>query len=158
MRQWPANQKGEARRFGDFPERATTPGFSPRASCARLCDDSGVAGRIVIVDDNDGFRSLARAVLEADGFAVVGEAADAAGTLPAVAEAQPDIVLLDIQLPDGNGLDLVEQIAGLDGSPAVVLVSSREASDFGTRIESSRARGFILKSRLSGPALAALLS
>jgi DNA-binding NarL/FixJ family response regulator len=113
---------------------------------------------VLIVDDHEGFRSLARAVLEADGFEVVAEAADAAGTMPAVEEARPDIVLLDIQLPDGSGFDLADEIRRLSGGPVVVLVSTREAADFGSRIGASGARGFIPKSRLSGAALAAIVS
>lgn len=124
----------------------------------RLCDDAPVPCSVLIVDDHAGFRSLARAVLEADGFTIAGEAADAATTLSALATSQPDVVLLDIQLPDGSGLDLADEIARLEGGPAVVLVSTRDASDFGARVDSSPARGFIQKSRLSGAALSALLS
>lgn len=139
---------------GQSPNRRNSRDF-PEGRAQALCDDSPVKRRVLIVDDHAGFRSLARALLEMDGFEVVGEAADAAGTLPAVAQSRPDIVLLDVQLPDGSGLDLAAEIAR-DGA-AVVLVSSHDAADFGARIQSSGARGFIPKSRLSGAAVSALV-
>jgi DNA-binding NarL/FixJ family response regulator len=63
----------------------------------------GVAERVLIVDDHPSFRRSARALLEAEGFTVVAEAEDAAGALDAVARLRPDVVLLDIQLPDLDG-------------------------------------------------------
>ena len=68
----------------------------------------------------------------------------------------PDAVLLDVQLPDRDGF-LVARALTAAGGPAVVLISSREAEDYGRRIQASGARGFILKSRLSAAAFAALL-
>ena len=116
-----------------------------------------MAQRVLIVDDHAEFRALARALLEADGFVVAGEAADGAGALAEIERTQPDIVLLDVQLPDANGFDVARQLEG-PGGPLVVMTSSRDAADFGTRMAASAARGFIPKSRLSGPALAALVT
>jgi DNA-binding NarL/FixJ family response regulator len=143
--------------FGDNPERAEGSGFSPRAVRWTVCDDSGVAGRVLIVDDHEEFRTIARTVLEAEGFEVVGEAVDGAATLAAVEGMRPDIVLLDVQLPDVNGFDVARTLCDRENCPAVVMISSRDASDFGARIALSGARGFIPKSQLSGAALAALV-
>ena len=112
---------------------------------------------VLIVDDHEGFRASARALLEAEGFDVVGEAADGARAIEAVALLQPNVVLLDIQLPGLDGLAVAELLAaGLD-PPVVVLTSSRDPAAYGPRLGTSRARGFIPKSKLSGEALLALV-
>jgi DNA-binding NarL/FixJ family response regulator len=116
-----------------------------------------VGPTVVIVDDHDEFRSAARALLEADGFTVVGEAADGEGAIAAVAELRPAVVLLDVQLPDSDGLVVAEGIAARADAPAVVLISSRDAAAYGPRLRRTSARGFIAKSELSGAALAGLL-
>jgi DNA-binding NarL/FixJ family response regulator len=113
---------------------------------------------VLIVDDHAAFRASASALLEAEGFEVVGEAADGAGALRAVAVLRPEIVLLDIHLPDVDGLAVAEQLATLPHAPAVVLTSSRDATAYGPRVQTVPARGFIPKSALSGDALAALVS
>jgi DNA-binding NarL/FixJ family response regulator len=113
---------------------------------------------VVIVDDHAGFRSSARALLEAEGFEVVGEAGDGESALAAVALLRPRIVLLDIQLPDIDGFEIAERLAGGTDSPAVVLVSTRGISAYRRRLARSPARGFIAKSELSGNALSGLVS
>ena len=113
---------------------------------------------VLIVDDHSGFRACARQMLEADGFEIVGEAADAASAIAAARDLRPDIVLLDIQLPDIDGLEASEQIATLNGRTQIVLVSSRDISDYGKAIAESPARGFIPKSELSGTALRELIA
>jgi DNA-binding NarL/FixJ family response regulator len=117
-----------------------------------------MAPRVLIVDDHAEFRALARAMLERGGFEVVGEAVDGAETLMAVAQMRPEVVLLDVQLPDVNGFDVARALCEGEDAPIVVMVSTRDAADFGGRLERSGARGFIAKSRLSGPALAELVS
>ena len=112
---------------------------------------------VLIVDDHAAFRASARALLQAEGFEVVGEAGDGAGALAAVAVLRPQIVLLDLQLPDLDGLTVAEQLAGTPDAPAVVLISSRDAIAYGPRLQATPARGFIPKSGLSGEALAALV-
>jgi DNA-binding NarL/FixJ family response regulator len=112
---------------------------------------------VLIVDDHAAFRASARALLEAEGFDVVGEAADGAGAVEAVAVLRPEIVLLDIQLPDLDGLAVAERLAAGQDAPVVVLISSRDAAAYGPRLTKARARGFIPKSGLSGEALAALV-
>jgi len=113
---------------------------------------------LLIVDDHAGFRASARALLEAEGFDVIGEAADGAQALRAVVELQPEIVLLDIHLPGLDGIEVAQQLAEGPDPPTVVLVSSRDAAAYGPRLRESTVRGFIPKSALSGEALAALVS
>jgi DNA-binding NarL/FixJ family response regulator len=112
---------------------------------------------VLIVDDHAAFRASARALLQAEGFDVVGEAADGVGAMEAVAVLRPEIVLLDIQLPDLDGLAVAEQLATVADAPAIVLISSRDAAAYGPRLHQTPARGFIPKSELSGEALAALV-
>jgi DNA-binding NarL/FixJ family response regulator len=112
--------------------------------------------RVLIVDDHEPFRAVARQLLEAAGYVVSGEAADGAGALAAVAAEAPDAVLLDVQLPDRDGFSVATALTA-DGGPVVVLVSSRDAEDYGRRIAACGARGFIAKGRLSAAAFAALV-
>lgn len=120
-----------------------------------LCDDSPVSRRVVIVDDHAPFRASARRLLELEGWSVVGEATDGAHAVEAVKRLQPDLVLLDVALPDTTGFDVAARLSGSDAR--IVLVSSRDPSDFGARVGRSGAVGFIPKDELSGGALAALL-
>jgi len=114
---------------------------------------------VLIVDDHPSFRSSARAILEADGYVVVGEAPDGESGLVAAERLRPDVVLLDVQLPDRSGFDICSALSSANGSgPAVVLVSSRDAADYGEQIAASGARGFVPKAELSGAALRALLT
>ena len=116
-----------------------------------------VLSTVLIVDDHAAFRTSARALLEAEGFDVIGEAADGAEAFDAVATLRPEIVLLDIQLPGLDGLAVAQQLATAPDPPAVVLISSRDATAYGSRLSETPARGFIPKSGLSGEALAALV-
>jgi DNA-binding NarL/FixJ family response regulator len=112
---------------------------------------------VLIVDDHAGFRASARALLAADGFDVVAEAADGAEAIGAAAQARPDVVLLDVQLPGRDGFAVAEAIAAGPRPPLVVLISSREDVARDPRLRTTPARGFIPKSRLSGEALTSLL-
>jgi CheY-like chemotaxis protein len=127
----------------------------PVVKAASLCDDSHVAVRVLIVDDHPVFRSSARTLLELDGFEIVGEAGDGASGVELARELEPELVLLDIALPDTTGFDVAERLAG--GPSKVVLTSSREQRDLGRRLSRSGAVGFLPKDQLSGSALAALL-
>jgi len=126
----------------------------PTVACGTI---SLVRPTVLIVDDHAAFRTSARALLQTEGFDVIGEAADGASAVQAVTALRPDIVLLDIQLPDLDGLAVAEQLATIPNAPAVVLTSSRDAPSYGPRIHTAPSRGFIPKSGLSGEALAALV-
>jgi CheY-like chemotaxis protein len=122
------------------------------------CHDEHVSPTVLIVDDHPSFRHTARALLESEGFDVVGEAADGESALAAVAELEPDVVLLDVQLPDLDGFEVVARLRARNGhSPSVVLTSSRDGDDFGALVAHSGAVGFVPKAELSGDALAQLL-
>lgn len=112
---------------------------------------------VLIVDDHAGFRGWARALLEGDGFDVIGEASDGQSGIEAARALSPDVVLLDIRLPDLTGFDVAESIASFEQPPIVVLTSSHDARDYKRRIAASPARGFVSKSDLSGVAIGALL-
>jgi DNA-binding NarL/FixJ family response regulator len=140
------------------PESLTETRASHNVRRPRACNDVVVRPTVLIVDDHADFRTAARALLEAEGFPVVGEAADGAEALQAVVSLRPSVVLLDVQLPDLDGFAVAEQIAAAPNSPAVVLVSSRDGAAYGSRLQQTPARGFIAKSELSGAALAGLLA
>jgi DNA-binding NarL/FixJ family response regulator len=116
-----------------------------------------MATTVLIVDDHPSFRASARMLLEAEGFQVIGEAEDGAGALRAVRELAPQVILLDVQLPDIDGFEVAARLTANGDSPAIVLTSSRDVSDLGPLAEREDVRGFIPKSELSGAALEALL-
>ena len=114
---------------------------------------------VLIVDDHPSFRASARAVLESDAFEVVGEADDGASALAAVRSLRPDVILLDVQLPDMQGFDVCAELERGDGwRPSIVLVSSRDVDDYGDLVAASCAAGFLPKAELSPEALGAFLS
>jgi len=120
------------------------------------CHDALVP-TVLIVDDHPSFRASARAVLEAEGFEVVGEAEDGWSAVSAVQRLHPDVVLLDVQLPDIDGFEVAERLAMAGDGPCIVLVSSRDGSDYGPLITACGACGFVAKAELSGPAIVELL-
>ena len=145
-----------------------TAGHRPTNESLGTQEDSVAAGptrnqnpllhtRILIVDDHAPFRSIARQILTADGFLIVGEAADGAEAIRACGELSPDLVLLDVQLPDIDGFAVAAVLTTRVDPPAVVLVSSRSRSDYGSRIEDCRACGYVAKAELSGDAVRRLL-
>jgi DNA-binding NarL/FixJ family response regulator len=112
---------------------------------------------VVIADDHPSFRASARAILQSEGYEVVGEAEDGQSAIEATRALHPDVLLLDVQLPDMDGFAVCRQLQLNGGPPAVVLVSSRDACDYGCLIAQSGARGFIPKAELSGESLSELL-
>jgi DNA-binding NarL/FixJ family response regulator len=119
--------------------------------------DYFVVATVLIVDDHPSFRATARAILEADGFEVIGEAEDGASAVEAVRELHPEVVLLDVQLPDMDGFSVAWALGNNGHMPTIVLTSSRDAADFGPLVAECGARGFIPKAELSGTALRAVL-
>ncbi|MGI9556328.1 MAG: response regulator [Solirubrobacterales bacterium] len=122
--------------------------------------------RVLIVDDHAGFRASARRVLEHDGYEIVGEAEDGRAAIEAVASLRPEIVLLDVQLPDLDGFEVARRIAeARDTSadtpeparPSVVLTSTRRGPEIDSLAATCGASGFVPKEELSGATLAAQL-
>jgi DNA-binding NarL/FixJ family response regulator len=107
----------------------------------------------LIVDDHRLFRASARMLLESEGFDVVGEAADGAEAVVETVRLRPDVVVLDVQLPDTTGFEVARSLSDSGLSCQVVLVSSRHASEYGDLVHLSGVLGFIAKDELSGPAL-----
>jgi len=138
-----------------FPSRRR--GVSRTPEPPAMQDNRGMPTSVLIVDDHPSFRLSARRMLEADGYTVVGEAEDGAAALEAVRELDPDLVLLDIQLPDLDGFEVAARLGAAGERTAIVLTSTRERSDFGEEIAVSPARGFVTKGELSGEAIAALI-
>jgi DNA-binding NarL/FixJ family response regulator len=114
--------------------------------------------RVLIVDDHPSFRATVRTLLLADGFEVVGEAEDGRSALDAVEELRPDLVLLDVQLPDMDGFAVINELYRREGhAPKVVLTSSHDESDFGPIVARCGCAAFVPKGELSGAALRAVL-
>ena len=111
---------------------------------------------VLIVDDHASFRAIARAALS-ECFTVVGEAASGLDGVGLARELQPDVVLLDVQLPDVDGFVVASELAREDHPPVVVLISSRDRCELDVLLRQSPARGFVEKERLSADALSALL-
>lgn len=120
-----------------------------------LCDHQRMAS-IVIVDDDPRFRGIARRLLESEGFDVIGEAADGREAISVSRELDPDIVLLDVQLPGIDGIEVATQLSAAGDRPAIVLTSTRDESDFGPQVEESGARGFVPKDELSAERITSL--
>jgi DNA-binding NarL/FixJ family response regulator len=122
-------------------------------------DSSGETGRVtvLIVDDHPSFRASARTLLEAEGYDVVGEAENGGDAVKAATRLKPDLVLLDVQLPDLDGFEVARLLRELEHPPFVVLTSSRDVSDYGRCLYGCGACGFVPKADLSGAAIAALM-
>jgi DNA-binding NarL/FixJ family response regulator len=112
---------------------------------------------LVIVDDHADFRGVARTILEGPWLDVVGEAFDARDAVEMCASLRPDVVLVDVHLPDADGFELARLLADLDPSPDVVLTSSRPLADLRSRLGRAPTRGFLTKSDLSVDAIMELL-
>lgn len=143
-------------RFVDMRISISVP--ARRTRVCPSCKTWEMAGSVLIVDDHRGFRSWARQFLESTGYRVSGEAGDGGEAIRAARRERPDVVLLDVHLPDMNGFDVARLLADEHGHrPRVVLISSRSQRDLGHRIAESGAVGFIGKEDLTAEALSALL-
>lgn len=117
----------------------------------------GVGTSVLIVDDHEGFRAWARVLLEQAGYTVLGEAADGASAVRAARRLRPQVVLLDVQLPDTDGFEVARRLSGERWSPGVVLISTRDASDYAERLGRSSVLGFLPKEELTPEALSRLV-
>jgi DNA-binding NarL/FixJ family response regulator len=130
---------------------------SNNLSLHQTCQDASVATTVLIVDDHDEFRAAAVRVLVGDGFEVVGEAGTGVEALEAIARLRPVVVVLDIRLPDVDGIELAGLVAEMIDPPHVVLTSSRSAAEWGPRLDAVHCQGFLPKVDLSGAALRRLI-
>jgi DNA-binding NarL/FixJ family response regulator len=121
------------------------------------CEDDRMSRTIVLVDDDEGFRRWARAWLVAQGYVILGEASAARPAIASVRQLRPEVVLVDVQLPDLDGFELTELLRNLPDPPAVILISSREWADYGDRVASSGAHGFVSKDELTREAIESLV-
>jgi DNA-binding NarL/FixJ family response regulator len=112
-----------------------------------------MGARILIVDDHHGFRAQARRLLEAEGYRVVGEAYDCASAVEAARDLAPELALVDVYLPDGDGFELTLQLRALVEPPAVVLTSSHDGVEFEPCVAECGAHGFVAKAELSREAI-----
>ena len=137
------------------------PGFGLVLATMRRGSAFGTIGRVrrtvLIVDDHDAFRASAAALLEAEGFTVVGGVDAGEAALRAYERTRPDVVLVDIDLPGIDGFAVAEQLAAAAEPPCVVLISGRDASDYDVSVAAAPVRGFLAKRELSGAALAAMV-
>jgi DNA-binding NarL/FixJ family response regulator len=101
--------------------------------------------RVLLIDDDPSFRSLARGVLDAFGLDVIGEAGTAADGLLIAGRLRPDAVLLDIGLPDRDGVDLAGELSALPWAPRILLTSSDPDATTVADAERHGACGFVGK-------------
>ena len=113
---------------------------------------------VLIVDDHPSFRAVARMMLETDGFAVVGTEEDGESGVAGTLRLEPDIVLVDVELPDIDGFEVAARLRAAGSHAAIVLASSRDRADFGSLVDESGARGFLTKADLSGDAIRRLVA
>jgi DNA-binding NarL/FixJ family response regulator len=106
-----------------------------------------VTVRVLIVDDQEPFRMAARMVVEAtDGFDVVGEAETGEDSVERARSLEPDLVLMDVNLPGINGLDATRQILAERGDAVVVLLlSTYEEDEYAPRAAECGAAAYIPK-------------
>src|SRR5262249_33876836 len=128
-----------------------------KAEHRELLEQLRSARRVLVVDDHPGFRRCARALLTSEGFEVVGEAEDGASALALARELAPELVLLDVQLPDIDGFEVAERLLARKPDLSIVLVSSRGRAEYGPLIDRSGALGFVSKGDLSGEVIERLL-
>ncbi len=120
-------------------------------------DVSAMPVTVLVVDDHPSFRAVARALLELEGYDVIGEAATVADAVLAADALHPDVLLVDVGLPDSDGFALTERVLARPHPPTVVLTSNRARENFGPRIAASGAAGFVPKDELVGPRCRRLL-
>jgi DNA-binding NarL/FixJ family response regulator len=101
---------------------------------------------VLVVDDHELLRAGTRQILEqADGFDVIGEAADGGNAVRLVRELGPDVVLVDIRLPDGNGIDVARRILALETPPTVLVLSAYDDEHYVRAALAAGVSGYLLK-------------
>ncbi len=114
--------------------------------------------KLLVVDDHEPFRAFICGLLAGERIDIAGVAHDGASAIKAVSSLHPDVVLLDVNLPDIDGFEVAERLALRPSPPLVVLTSTRDASDFGGRLRRAPVAGFVPKHELSADAILNLVS
>jgi DNA-binding NarL/FixJ family response regulator len=117
-----------------------------------------VTGSVLLIDDDPAFRRLARQTLSGSGLTVVGEAATAAAGISAARSLEPEIMLVDVGLPDGDGISLARELSALPWGPRVVLTSVDPDAASPEEVRKSGAIGFVPKQDLPGSGLDMLMA
>ena len=112
---------------------------------------------VLIVDDHPSFLATARLVLETDGFDVVGVASDGETAVAETLRLAPDVVLLDVRLPDIDGFEVTARLREAGAQTTIVLTSSRDRTHYEPLIAESGADGFVSKLDLTADAVRALI-
>ncbi|WP_345752965.1 response regulator transcription factor [Microbacterium rhizophilus] len=105
--------------------------------------------RVLLVDDHATMRMGFRTILEASGIAVAGEAATGAAAVAAAAALSPDVILMDVQMPDMDGIEATRRILGADRAPRILIVTTFDRDDYLFAALDAGASGFLLKN--AGP-------
>jgi DNA-binding NarL/FixJ family response regulator len=113
--------------------------------------------RCVIVDDDDAFIDVARALLEREGVTVVGKAGTCADAVERAMALRPDLVLVDIRLSEESGFDVARQLTAEGEAAAVIMISTDREADYADMIAESPAIGFLAKTDISAAAIHRLL-
>jgi DNA-binding NarL/FixJ family response regulator len=121
------------------------------------CDDRAVANSVLVIDDDPAFRDLVRRMLDDGGLVVVGEADTAAAAIATAHELRPDVALVDVGLPDGDGIALARELSSLPWHPRVVLTSSDPEAASAEDVRRSGAHAFVPKDELPDAPLGPLL-
>ena len=109
-----------------------------------------MARSVLLIDDDPGVRRLARRTLRGSGLTVIGEAGTAAAGSSAARSLKPDVMLVDVGLPDSDGITLASELSALPWSPRVVLTSVDPDAATPEDVRRSGARGFVPKQDLPG--------
>jgi len=117
-----------------------------------------VTGSVLLIDDDPAFRRLARQTLSGSGLTVVGEAATAAAGSAAARSLEPEVMLVDVGLPDGDGISLAGELSALPWGPRVVLTSVDPDAASPEEVRKSGAIGFVPKQDLPGSGLDMLMA
>jgi len=120
-------------------------------------DDGCVSPTVLVVDDDPAFRQLATRLLDAVGLFVVGEAGTVAAALATAERLKPSAALIDVELPDGDGIALARVLAALPWHPRVVLTSVNGDSTTADEAKKAGAQAFVFKAGLPDAPLARLL-
>jgi DNA-binding NarL/FixJ family response regulator len=109
-----------------------------------------MARSVLLIDDDPGFRRLARRTLRGSGLTVIGEADTAAAGSSAARSLKPDVMLVDVGLPDSDGITLAGELSALPWGPRIVLTSVDPDAATPEDVRRSGARGFVPKQDLPG--------